>query len=206
MITFPPYATWIRTAEFVLRRTGFGFFVLAVCSVFCLNVLSAAAAETHTLRYRFAPGETLCWEVIHRGKVSATISGTSQDTETLSESLKLWRVIDVKPDGTATFEYRVDNVKMRQKHTGSKEVRYNSQTDAKPPAVFKDVAEAVGKPFSRITIDTRGGVVKREQLHDNPFTKNKGQLAVPLPEKPVAVGQTWSQPHEVIVPLESGGI
>ena len=183
------------------------FFIhLAVCTTFCLSVPFAAAAQTVMLRYQFQPGETLCWEVMHRGKISATVSGSTQDTEMSSRSLKLWRVTEVKPDGTATFEYSVADVKMRQKLSGQKEVRYCSKTDKTPPGGFEDVAKAVGKTLSKVTIDARGKVLRRDRALDNPFSENKGQLTIPLPKKPVAVGQSWSQPHEVIVPLETGGI
>lgn len=185
---------------------------LIFCVVLCPVAAFAAAktdsdkAETYTLRYRFSPGETVCWQVVHRGKISATVSGTTEHTEMSSESLKLWRVVEVQPDGTATFEYRVENVKMRQKLTGKKEVRYNSQTDKKAPPSFDDVAKAVGKPLTKITIDSRGKVLNRKKMTASPFNENKGQLTIPLPEKPIVVGETWTQPHEVSVPLESGGI
>ncbi len=186
---------------------------LAFCTAFCFGGQLVAAsgadakkAETVTLRYQFQPGETLCWEVVHRGKISATVSGSTQDTEMSSESLKLWRVIDIKPDGTATFEYSVADVKMRQKLTGRKEIRYNSNTDKKAPDGFEDVAKAVGKTLTKITLDTRGKVIKRSRALDSPFKENKGQLTFPLPEEPVAVGHSWSEPHEVTVPLETGGI
>ncbi len=192
------------------------FIYMAVCGVFCLSCQFAAAAEadtkdtkkaqTVTLRYQFKPGETLCWEVVHRGKISATVSGSTQDTEMSSRSLKLWRVSDVKPDGTATLEYSVADVKMRQKLSGRKEVRYCSKTDKTAPVGFEDVAHAVGKTLSIITIDTRGKVLRRDRELESPFSQSKGQLTIPLPEKPIAVGQTWSEPHEVTVPLETGGI
>ena len=186
---------------------------LAFCILLCHGVVFTFAvekesdkAQTYSLRYRFSPQETVCWKVVHRGKISATISGSTENTEMSSESLKLWRVVEVKPDGVTTFEYRVENVKMRQKLTGKKEVRYNSQTDKKSPPGFEDVAKAVGKRLTKITIDARGEVIERKKMIESPFSENKGQLTIPLPEKPVAVGETWSQPHEVVVPIESGGI
>ena len=182
------------------------FLYLTVCIALGLCGQFATASENVTLRYKFKPGETLCWEVVHRGKISATVSGSTQDTEMSSESLKLWRVTDVLPDGTATFEYSVADVKMRQKLTGRKEIRYNSNTDKKPPQGFEDVAKAVDKTISKITIDPRGKVLKRDRELDSPFQENKGQLTFPLPEEPIAVGHAWSEPHEVTVPLETGGI
>ncbi|MBN2292239.1 MAG: hypothetical protein JXM70_07430, partial [Pirellulales bacterium] len=207
----PAYGTTRKDSIMPIRSQLFIY--LTVCAAFCFGVQFATAADKDTkkpaavtLRYQFKPGETLCWEVVHRGKVSATVSGTTQDTEMTSRSLKLWRVADVQSDGTATFVYSVDDVKMRQKLTGRKEIRYNSKTDKKAPGGFEDVAKAVGKPLSKITIDTRGKVVQRDRVLKSPFNENKGQLTVPLPEKPVTVGDTWSEPHEVAVPLETGGI
>ena len=99
------------------------------------RLLSAVAGEPekYTLRYKFHPGETIRWEVEHRSNVRTTVSGTTQTAETLSISVKAWRVAEVQPDGTATFEHSVEWVDMRQKLTGRDEVRYNSRTDAKPP-------------------------------------------------------------------------
>lgn len=169
------------------------------------NADNTEKAETYTLRYRFAPGETLCWEVEHRGKITATVSGSTEETEMSSRSLKLWRVEEVKADGSATFVYSVDDADMSQKLPGNPEVTYNSRTDKKAPPGFEDVAKAVGKPLSKITIDARGKVLERKKMLESPFAENKGELTIPLPEKPVAVGQSWSEPHEIVLPLETGG-
>ena len=61
----------------------------AVCAAWMLfaaaaSSLVAADAEKYTLRYKFQPGETVRWEVEHRSKVRTTVSGTTQNTETVS--------------------------------------------------------------------------------------------------------------------------
>ena len=55
----------------------------------------------------------------------------------------MWKVKDVKSDGTATFEHSVEWIDMRQKLSGSSEVRYDSRTGDKPPVGFEDVAKSV---------------------------------------------------------------
>ena len=102
--------------------------------------LTAAAGEPekYTLRYKFQPGETIRWEVEHLSMVRATVSRHTQTTETSSTSLKAWRVADVRPDGTATFEHRVEWVDMRQKLTGRDEVHYDSRTDGQAAAGLRD--------------------------------------------------------------------
>lgn len=175
--------------------------------------LPAGEPEKYTLRYKFHPGETIRWEVEHRSNVRTTVSGTTQTAETLSISVKQWRVTDIKPDGTAVFEHSVERVDMRQKLTGSSEVRYNSQTDAKAPAGYEDVPKSVGVPLVVVTLDAQGKVLRRDhELKPRSATPmsalgpNEGWITIPLPDGPVAVGHTWSIPQDIDIPLQSGGV
>lgn len=163
------------------------------------------SAEKFTLRYQFKQGETVRWQVVHKAKIQTTVSGTSQTAETLSSSVKVWRVVKAEPNGAATFEHLVESVDMRQKLTGRQEIHYNSQTDKRPPPGFENVAESVGKPLSVVTIDATGQVVRRDRKPAKAAAESEGQITIPMPGKPVAVGETWSFPHDIDVPLEKGG-
>jgi hypothetical protein len=197
-------------------------------SVCFAAVFSARAGEPekYTLRYKFHPGETIRWEVEHRSNVRATVSGTTKKTETLSISVKQWRVTDVRSDGAATFEHSVEWIDMRQKLTGSPEVRYNSRTDANPPVGFEDAAKLVGVKLSVVTIDAVGKVLHHDRIKAKPQAassswggsstaaptganptsgQSDGWMTIPLPEEPVPVGHTWSLPQYIDIPLPSGG-
>ena len=171
-----------------------------------ISTTVADEAEKYLLRYKFQPNETIRWHVEHRNKVRATVSGTTQTTETLSVSVKAWQVADVKSDGTATFEHRVESVDMRQKLTGRDEVRYNSLTDAKPPAGYEDVAKSVGVPLAVVTISPKGKVLHRDRRKKKTPAQTEGWMTIPLPEEPVAIGHTWSLPQNIDVPLEGGTV
>ena len=168
------------------------------------------SAETYTLRYKFHAGETLRWEVEHQTLVRATYGGTTQSSEMQSQSNKAWRVIEVRPDGEATIEHRVEWINMRQKLSGSKEVCYDSRTDAKPPQGFQDAAKSVGVLLSTIRLDAVGKVVSLKRHNADPKKQSSSQptpqddcwLTVPLPNKPVAVGDAWSVPQNIEVPVE----
>lgn len=160
---------------------------------------------TYLLRYKFQPGEVIRWKVEHRAQVRSTVSGTTQTAETDSESIKVWKVLEVDDAGRATFEHSVESVDMRQLLTGRQEVRYNSQTDAVAPPGFEDVAKAVGVPLSVITVDDRGGIVKRKEVQTQPHATS-AEITLPLPEKAVAVKETWSAPHDVEVRLKEGAV
>ena len=166
---------------------------------------SDGTSERYTLRYQFHPGETIRWKVVHRANVKTTISGTTQTAETISESVKVWRVIGAEPGGPFTIEYSVENLDMRQRLTGRKEVRYNSRTDKVPPVGFEDVAKTVGVPLSIVKLDARGNVIERKDKRPRPGNDaHQNQLTVPFPEKPVAVGQQWKLPYEIDITLRDG--
>lgn len=180
-------------------------------ALLCLTAQAAAdapkeGAEKFTLRYKFQPGETVRWNVAHRTLVRTTVAGATQTAETNSASVKVWRVKEVKPDGSAIFEHLVESVDMRQQLAGCREVHYNSRTDQKPPPGFDDVAAAVGVPLSVIKLDPQGKILTRERKAVKAAVTAAGDITIPLPDGPVSVGHTWSSPHEVEVKANNGVI
>jgi len=183
-------------------------FVSVALFLLALTATSAAGAESrkYVLRYKFHPGETLRWEVVHEVQIRTAVSGSTQNAETSSRSVKVWQVDDVETDGSVTFEHSVEWVDMRQKLYGRKPIRYDSRSDEKPPPGFQQVAASVGKPLSVVTMDALGKIIRRERKLDRPGTQNQGPMTIPLPENPVAVGETWSFPEDISVRLSTGAI
>lgn len=137
---------------------------LLTIGLLVLGLIPWARAEDtakFTLRYRFQAGDTLRWNVVHRCQIRTSVSGTMQTAETTTTSVKAWRVHEVLPDGTVTFEHVVENVDMRHRLTGRDEVHYNSRTDLHPPPGFETVAQAVGLPLCVIKMDAKGRVIRR---------------------------------------------
>lgn len=162
------------------------------------------AEKTYLLRYHFKLGETVCWDVTHEGRTQATVAGETRITETVSKSVKIWKVTKVNDDGSTVFENQTVDVDMWQKMNGCEEVRYNSNKDKTPPHGYDKTAKRIGKPLARITLDQRGDVKKRVELVEKVGQDTEGQITIPLPEKAIPVGHTWRVPHDVFVPLEGG--
>jgi hypothetical protein len=183
-------------------------------SMLLASAILAGEPEKYTLRYKFHPNETLRWEVEHRSMVRATVARVTETTEMTSSSVNAWQVSEVLPDGTATFEHRVDWADMRHKLPGRSEVHYDSRTDAKPPAGFEDAAKSIGVPLAVIKMDVHGKVLSRKDRFKkpqstnaaDPANQNEGWITIPLPEGPVPVGHTWSLPQDIEVPLPNGGV
>ena len=85
--------------------------------------------QEYLLRYKFHAGDTLRWTVVHRCRIRTSVSASTQTAETTTTSVKVWRVHEVKPDGSVVFDHLVESVDMRHRLSGRDEVHYNSRTD-----------------------------------------------------------------------------
>ena len=166
---------------------------------------AAASGKKYSLRYQFRAGETLRWEVEHRAQIRSTIQGTTQTAETVSTSVKAWKVNSVDAAGRAKFTYSVESVDMRQKFDGRQESHYNSETDTDVPPGFADVAKAVGVPLAVVTLDAQGKTVQREELREQ-TTPAPELITPPLPVEEVAPGDEWTTPADIQVTLKTGEV
>ncbi len=165
---------------------------------------AGGAKPVYDLAYHFAKGETVHWRVVNRATVTTTMQGTTQTAETRSESIKSWRILDVSPEGDFTFVHTVDQVKMTNQVGARAPVEYDSTTDAKPPAGFEQVASSVGVPLTEFRVNRYGKILSRIDKQAQVGQTEDMPIAFPLPGKPVAVGQTWVDPHDVVVILDGG--
>ncbi|MCO6043509.1 hypothetical protein NG895_06280 [Aeoliella sp. ICT_H6.2] len=157
-----------------------------------------------TLTYKLKAGETLRYTIDHRASVRSTIEGTTQKAITRSESVKAWKVQDVMPDGEMEFTHIVEQVRMVNRLPDRAEMVYDSEEDKTPPPGFEDAAAAVGTVLSVIRMSPRGEVIERDVKHHQPAADTEAPVTLLLPEKPVAVGDTWNEPRSVPVQTADG--
>jgi hypothetical protein len=166
--------------------------------------------EKYTLEYKFEADENPYWEVTHKARIRSTVGGTTQVVETSSDSTKVWRIESVNSKGEITLVHQVDRVRMRHSTSGREEtvVEIPSPDGKKPPIGYEQMAEDVGVPLTRLVMDRRGQVIRREDLrkkkrptpntHDAPMT-------IPLPAQPVGIGERWSHEFIIRAPRKQGG-
>ena len=191
----------------MFRRTG--VFAVALCYALIGHDIAssshAADTQTYSLTYKFQPGEVVRSEVVHRASVSVTITGNNQQTETRSGSVKVWRILDVSDAGQTRFVHSVESIDMWQKRQGRQDIAYNSQTDEQPPAEYEEAAKAVGVPLTIFTIDRQGKVIDREDQRGQ-AAANQMPLTLQLPDKPIAIGDSWNVQQSVDVALQPSGV
>lgn len=208
-------ARWAAIGFASVGFTLFAFSTLAIAAepqAAAVKIASSAkpaknaAAEKYTLRYKLHQGEEIRTRVSQLATIETTISGSSQTTQMISLSTKLWRIKSVDAAGKITFEHVVEDVDMRNEMSGRQEVHYNSRTDKKAPPGYEDVAKSLNTPLAVVTIDPEGNVLAREEKHRPAIDASGSVLVMPLPKEAVAIGYVWMLPGEVTVPLEDGSV
>ena len=165
---------------------------------------AAPASEKYLLRYKFAMGEVLRYDVNHATKTRNNMEGHSQEVETQSESVKSWKVTDVLPNGEMEFIHIVEWVKMSNDSPDTPVNAYDSREKAAVPRGFEQVARAVDVPLSVVRIAADGKVTFREQKHPQPKVQEDMPITLGLPAGEIAVGDKWSHPYDVTVQRKSG--
>ena len=173
-----------------------------------------ASGETYDLQYKFQPQETIQYKVEHLVTVETTIEENRQRARSRSVSTKQWDVGAVAK-GVATFTHQVADADMWQQTivyvledgkqvSKEREVRYNSKSSDHPPRHYERVAKSIGVPLAQVSIDAHGTLVDREDSVTG--STWGGQLVVPLPPKPIAVGHKWHKPKEIVIRMEDGRV
>ncbi len=140
--------------------------------------------------------------------VRTTVAATTQTAETTSTSEMVWRVVGgaARRLGHVRALWSIGSI-CGSNLTGSNEVHYDSRTDLVAAAGLR-VSGPVGR---RAAVDRHPGRARAKSLQRKRFpvkaaVGGEGEITLRLPEEPVAVGQQWSVPHDIELPLPNGGI
>ena len=188
--------------------------LLILCIVFAGGTgANGDDSEKYVFRYNFQAGEVLQWEVKAQVSQLTTRVTYRENSETISVSTKIWKVIEVNENGTAVLEYSIGDVDMRSRISQDKNIeerKYNSKIDEKPPIEFLDVAELIGQPIAHFTINSQGEIIKRSQKAKVAATMQFGETAeenritIPMPEHAIGVGDAWDYSREIVIPQPNG--
>lgn len=165
---------------------------------------SPMGGEEYLLRYKFAPGLVISSEVVHVAKTDTKVDSAEQNSQSRTVSQKTWEVIKADK-GEFTFEYRINHIDMSQQVGEGQELRYSSSSGEEPERQFQGAAASVGKIISTVTIDEQGLIVARSD-DKNPPNLGMGDITLPVPSKPVAVGATWEIPRELRIQRQDGSV
>jgi hypothetical protein len=164
-----------------------------------------STTKKYDLRYKLKRGDVLRYDVTHRASIRSTIEQETQAAQTRTDSVKAWKVTDVLKNGEIEFLNVVEKLHMVNQLPDKDPTEYNSDRDKTPPPGFEDAARAVGVPISSVRISPRGKIIRRDVKIKGASNEEDVPVALRLPENPVAIGETWDEPFDVVATLEGGG-
>ncbi len=165
---------------------------------------STLGGEEFLFRYKLQPGMVISSEVTHLAKTDTKIDSAEQNSHSRTVSQKTWEVTRVEK-GEMTFEYKILEIDMSQRIGTDTEIRFSSKSGDEPARQFKAAADSVGKVISTVTIDEQGMIVARSD-DTNPPNLGMGDITLPVPKLPIAVGATWEVPRELRIRRDDGSV
>lgn len=173
-------------------------------------LLSAAAIadETpppaYTLEYQFKPGQVLNYQTRQSSQIKLNVQGQTFTSSTDLQMVKRWRVLE--SSGTPGAQIEVTNLEIQmQGSDGTKTFDVDSRDPQKHPKEFEGLLAVVGKPLGVASVSPTGTVLHVKRLIDaEDMAAGLGNLCLPLPEKPVTVGEPWKREFTLTVTPADG--
>lgn len=181
----------------------------------------SAEDATYKLCYRFQAGQFTHVEVDDKAEMMTQNAGTRDKEGRPLESrsvqqtqmLKSYRVVLVDEEGVATLEPIVEKVRMSSQSGDKPLVTFDSSKDETPPLEFEKIAGTIGRALARFHVASNGKLLKVTMLvNDVPKSFSEAaakadptiNFLVVLPEKPIKIGEKWSEKYDVPVSVGSG--
>lgn len=190
-----------------LRTTWLSLCVMAAVSS------TSFADQPYQLRYRFQSGQFTHYEVTDRAEMLTQYAEQQSKSVQQTQMLKSYRVVAVDENGGATIEPIVEITRMASQSGDKPPITYDSVKDKLPPKEFEMIAGTIGRPLARFQLSATGKLMKVTMLSTD-VPKSLADAASKtdplmnfltiLPEKPVKIGDKWSESYEVQVGVGNG--
>jgi hypothetical protein len=165
---------------------------------------SPDGGQEYQFKYKLEPGLVIRSEVTHLATTDTKIDSADQNSHSRTVSQKVWEVTKAD-NGEMTFEYKIVEIDMSQRIGADTELRFNSNSSEEAPRQFQAAASSVGKVISTVTIDEQGMIIARSD-DTNPPNLGMGDITLPVPSAPIAIGATWEVPRELHIRRDDGTI
>jgi hypothetical protein len=183
-------------------RTAVPLFLLAALAA------QGPAADKRLLRYSFVPGKESHAVIAQKMTVKQSVAGQSVES-TMDMQLFLTTVVTEVKDGCGTVRFTFDRVKASAR-SPARNVDFDSDVRSGEPGPFPGLADVLGKSME-MRFDGRGALldVKMSKELESAsrgmqFDELMRQQLLVLPEKEVAVGESWETGFEMPSPMGKG--
>ena len=178
--------------------------------------LQAAEPTKYRLTYHFQPDQVYTYDVRQETEMKTQFNDQSETSKNSAEFRRHFKVLSVNSDGSAELETSIDWVRMRVTFDNKPESEIIFKSDDKEyhHPKFRHLLSSFGKPQAIVHVDKTGETIKVRATEDanRAVVVDDGKAANPalqtltvegylmrLPDKEIAVGETWKERCEVRV-------
>lgn len=183
-------------------------YLCLAASLLGLPLPLSADETTYHLMYRFSPGQFFHYELSDRAELTTQSAANQSLAIQQTQCFRSFRVISVDEQGGAVLEPVVESVRMASQTGDTGTVGFDSTKDEEVPKGFESLASTIGRPLARFQVAANGRLLKATLLVSD-VPKNFSEAAektdpainclVVFPEKPVKIGEKWSEKSETPV-------
>jgi hypothetical protein len=166
---------------------------------------AAAAQQQYELKYKFRKGDQLRWQVEHTATTKTHMANETEEMSSRSKSVRCWKVVNVDSKGNMVFEHSIESLEAWEQVGETEPIAYNSLTDTTPPPYYESTAEKLGRTLATLTVAPTGQIVNRQSNLDT-ADFGMGDVLIPMPDKPIAIGHRWSVPKQFQAENEEGEV
>jgi hypothetical protein len=164
-------------------------------------------APTWQLSFKFSADQLVRYQDNYHSTIQLQKADTKVRILNNRESRKHYRVLSVDQEGQGLVETVIDHIKIHAQQGDEPVIKIDSSdTPESCPADFRPLLATVGRPIARSRCNTSGKLIKvvsisKTWLKANPGNSNqslakslqKQGFLVPLPDEPIATGDTWEE-------------
>ena len=187
-------------------------FALSVCLVASAGNLFADEkagppaddAQTYLLRYQFEAGVEMRYESRQEVTQQAVAPAGQKVDVSRVQQRRLFRVGNVNQDGVADVSMQFEHVRMETQSDDREPTIFDSSMkDAEVPGIFKAAAHKL-KGAAPSYVVRPSGIPLTEEGYEDVSESGHASFMIPLPDKPVAVGDSWKAFMNVKVRVAEG--
>jgi len=183
----------------------------------------AAASAQKVLRWKLAKGEKYKVAVAQDLSMNMTMFGKPIKMTTDMDIEIRWTVNDVNDKGVASINQKIERVVMAMDAPNVGKIKYDSASEDEPEGMAKQIAKgirplvgiefvqqmnALGEVLSVKLTDKAAAALKesgagdplKQMLEEGGLNQMAGHAGTVVPEKAVAVGDTWTKSTELTLP------
>ena len=177
-----------------------------------------SSTPTVQLAFKFRPDESVHYRDRFRSTIHLRDGDVTIDTRNRQDSLKHYRVLTVDSEGRGILETVIDRLKISAQSGADPPTAVDSTAapDACPEE-YRPLLRLVGRPLTRSRFSNSGRLlqvlsISRALLEARPGTtvdsfksiEGGGNFLFTLPEKPVSVGEEWTEDFPLFL-TDKGG-